>query len=149
MKDVYIAGAMTGRKVCEVLLERAEAKALLTAYGLTYYDPAEDENLEALPIDSIISNAFDVVKMSSFVSKDLAAVSSCRSVLNITGDIQSDGSSWEMAYAVYYRMIPVHLIAPLRVSGSKMSFTNILVDGLHKSLPDAIVAIDKALKELI
>jgi len=145
--DVYIAGSMTGRKVSDVLFERAETKAMLTAYGLTYYDPAEDEDLEKLDHNSTISNAFDVERMRKYVSKDLAAVAECRSVLNITGDMASDGTGWEMAYAVYYRHIPVILVAPLRTVGSKMSFTNILVDGIYANRADAIVAVAEAIKE--
>jgi hypothetical protein len=147
--DVYIAGSMTNRPVREVLMERAEAKALLACFDLTYYDPAADELLELMDPEAIISNAFDKYRMARFVSKDLNAVSQCRAILNITGDLPSEGSDWEMAFAVYHRQIPVHLVAPLRVSGEKMSFTNILVDGLHNSLAEAIIAVDKALKETI
>src|SRR5450755_3519108 len=128
MYDVYIAGAMTHRKIGSVLLERAETKALLSAYGLTYYDPAENEGLEKHEdMNDIISNAFDRPRMEAFVKKDLQAVSQSRSVLNISGDLQSDGTLWEMAFAVFHRFIPVHLVAPQRVSQAKMSFTNILV----------------------
>lgn len=147
--DVYIAGSMTGRKVRDVLLERAEAKALLACFYLTYYDPAADEMLELMDPDSVISNAYDASRMAKFVSKDLNAVAHCRAVLNITGDLASEGSDWEMAYAVYHRQLPVHLVAPKRLSGAKMSFTNILVDGLHNTLADAIIAVDRTLKETI
>lgn len=145
--DVYIAGSMTGRKVKEVLLERAETKALLSAYDLSYYDPAEDEGLEKLDPNWIISNAFDEPQMKKYVSKDLAAVAKSRAVLNITGDMPSDGSSWEMAFAVFHRFIPVHLVAPQRLSKAKMSFTNILVDGLHETLGEAIFVLNEKLKE--
>lgn len=149
MWDIYLAGSMTGRKVSEVLFERAEAKALLTAYGLSYYDPADGEGLEFMESDAIISNAFDEPRMRSFVKKDLAAVAACKAVLNLTGDKSSDGSSWEMAFAIYHRQIPVHIIAPERLTGAKMGFTNILVDGIHEHLVDAVIAVDKAIKEAI
>lgn len=145
--DVYLAGSMTGRKVREVLLERAEAKAILSSYGLTWYDPAGDEGLEKLNPESIISNAFDLDRMTYFVKKDLAAVAECRSVLNITGDMPSEGSTWEMAYAVFYRQIPVILVAPQRVQRAKMSFTNVLVDGLYNTLGEAVEVLSKKLKE--
>lgn len=147
--DVYIAGSMTGRKVRDVLFERAEAKALLSVYGLTYYDPAQDEGLEAMDPEAIISNAYDLEKMRTYVKKDLNAVAQSRAVLNISGDLPSEGSSWEMAFAVYSRQIPVFLVAPKRWSGQKMTFTNILVDGIYFSLTDAVVATAKALKEAV
>jgi hypothetical protein len=145
--DIYLAGSMTGRKVSQVLFERAEAKALLSAYGLTWYDPADGEGLEEMAGDAIISNAFDLPKMKKFVSKDLAAVANSRAVLNINGDMGSEGALWEMAFAVFHRFIPVHIVAPLRVSMSKMTFTNVLVDGLHENLQSAVFAISEKLKE--
>lgn len=144
---VYLAGAMTGRKVRDVLRERDEAKKLLLAYGLSWYDPADDEGLETLDQDSIISNAFDKPKMKAFVSKDLAAVASSACVLNINGDMASEGALWEAAFAVFHRFIPVYLVAPLRVDGEKMTFTNILVDGLYNNVNEAIFALNEKLKE--
>lgn len=147
MFDVYIAGAMTGRSIWEVNAERAVAQALLCSMGLTFYDPSDDEGLELKDPDSLITNAFDQTKMKEYVSKDLAAVSNCRAVLNITGDLASDGTNWEMAYAVWQRRIPVHIVAPERLKGAKMSFTNILVDGIHSELYYACEAIRKKLQE--
>lgn len=146
--DVYLAGSMTGRKIGSVLLERAEAKALLSAYGLTYYDPADGEGLEEHDdMNDVISNAFDFPKMKSFVTKDLAAVSQSRALLNINGDMSSEGALWEMAFAVYHRFIPVLLVAPQRVAQAKMTFTNILVDGLYETLQEAVFALNEKLKE--
>lgn len=145
--DVYLAGAMTGRSIGEVLAERNEAKHALLAQGLTWYDPAEDEGLEKLPFNHIISNAFDKPRMSKYVSKDLAAVAECRAVLNITGDLPSDGSLWEMSYAIFYRHIPVVLIAPERASEARMSFTNILVDGIYEDLTTAVKAVKLKIQE--
>ena len=141
--DVYLAGSMTGRTIAQVLTERSNARHWLDVAGLTYYDPAEDEDLDKLQYNTIISNAFNKKKMKSYVSKDFAAISECKTILNLTGDLPSEGSTWEMAYAVLYRRIPVHLIAPERRKGAKMTFTNILVDGLHKDLKSAIKAIKK------
>lgn len=149
MHDIYLAGAMTGRRIRDVLLERAEAKALLSAYGLSWYDPADDEGLEDMDQEAFISNAFDKDRMKKYVSKDLLAVSQSRAVLNLTGDMASDGTAWEQAYAIFHRFIPVHLVAPIRLSGSKMGFTNILVDGLHENLQEAIFALNEKLKESV
>lgn len=146
--DVYIAGSMTGRKIGPVLLERAETKALLSAYGLTYYDPAENEGLETHEdMNDIISNAFDFPKMESFVKKDLNAVSNSRCVLNINGDMSSEGALWEMAFATYHRFIPVFLVAPQRVCQAKMTFTNVLVDGMYETLQEAVFAVNEELKK--
>lgn len=146
MFDVYLAGSMTGRKVKEVLEERRRAKNLLSANGLSYYDPAENEGLENMDGESVISNSFNKARMLVYVKKDLAMVADSRCVLNITGDLASEGSCWEMAYATFYRQIPVHIVAEMRISGEKMTFTNILVDGIHSSLTDAVIAVDKDLK---
>jgi hypothetical protein len=145
--DIYLAGSMTGRSVGDVLNERAKAKELLKAASLTWYDPADNEGLDKLDKSAIISNAFDKPKMKAFVSKDLNAVSRCRAVLNITGDLPSEGSTWEMAYATFYRLIPVVLVAPERLKGSKMTFTNILVEGMFNTLEEAICHISTALSE--
>ena len=145
--DVYLAGSMTGRKVRDVLLERAEAKTLLSAYGLSFYDPADGEGLENQDQESVVSNAFDFPRMKMFVKKDLHAVSQSRAVLNITGDLPSEGSCWEMGFAVFHRLIPVHLVAPQRVTQAKMSFTNVLVDGMHETLQEAVFALSEELKK--
>jgi len=145
--DVYIAGSMTGRLVGEVLAERRFVRGLLDVAGLTYYDPALGEGLERRNPQSTISNAFDQKRMNSFVKKDLGAVAESRAILNINGDMISDGACWEMAYAVFYRHTPVHIVAPKRYTKEKMGFTNILVDGIHKDLGKAIKAVKKAVKE--
>ena len=138
MYDVYLAGAMSGRKLEDVLIERSIAKALLDKVGLTYYDPAADEDLNTVSTDGSINKSFDKKRMEWYVKKDLKAVSSSQCVLNLTGDIMSDGCAWEMAFAVYHRQIPVYLIAPQRILGIKMGFTNILVDGMFTTIEEAI-----------
>lgn len=146
--DVYLAGSMTGRKIGSVLLERAEAKALLSAYGLSVYDPADNEGLEQHEdMNDIISNAFDLPKMTEFVKKDLNAVTHSRAVLNINGDMSSEGALWEMAFATYHRFIPVYLVSPQRVTQAKMTFTNVLVTGMYETLQEAIFALSEKLKE--
>jgi hypothetical protein len=150
MYDIYIAGSMTGRKIGQVLLERAETKALLSAYGLTYYDPAENEGLEKHEdMNDIISNAFDLPKMQEFVKKDLSAVANSRAVLNINGDLSSEGALWEMAFATYHRFISVHIVAPQRLSQAKMTFTNVLVTKIHETLQEAVFALAEELKEKV
>jgi len=141
--DVYLAGAMTGRKVSEVLKERYIAHGLLRKAGLTFYCPAADEELEGFKPGHIISTAYNKEKMDWYVKKDLGAVAASRSVLNINGDRMSDGAAWEMAFAVYHRQIPVYIVAPERSVGLKMGFTNILVDGIFPTVEEAV----KALKE--
>jgi Domain of unknown function (DUF4406) len=145
MFDVYIAGGMTGRRVGQVLLERATAKAMMKLAGLTWYDPAEDEGLEKFDDGHVITTAFNFFTMKSYASKDFKALTQCRSVLNLTGDIQSDGAGWEMAYAVWQRQIPVVMVAPKRHSGELMGFTNIMVDKICPTLPEAIKEISNAL----
>jgi hypothetical protein len=145
MFDVYLAGSMTGRKIKDVLQERANAHYILKAYGLTYYDPASDEGLENLDPNTVICNAFDRPQMEKFVKKDLAAIAQCKALLNITGDLPSEGTDWEMAYATFYRIIPIVLVAPKRHSGARMSFTNILVNGCFETLEEAVQEVQRCL----
>lgn len=144
--DVYVAGAMTGRKVSEVLKERYYAHGLLRKAGLTFYCPAADEELEGYKPDHVISTAYNKSKMVWYVKKDLAAVAASRSVLNLNGDRMSDGAAWEMAFAIYHRQIPVYIVAPERATGLKMGFTNILVDGIFTNAEEAVKALRKELR---
>lgn len=143
---VYLAGAMGGCFVNDVIETREYAKGLLRKAGLTYYDPAEDEGLVPQR-NSIISLYYSKVKMLRFVEKDLAAVAESRCILNLTGDRVSDGVTWEMAYATFYRQIPVYCVAPQRAKGELMGFTNILSDKLFKDIESAVRFIKKDLQK--
>lgn len=141
--QVYIAGAMGGRRVSEVLAERRWARAWLNVKGLSFYDPAQDEGLDKLHPNCIISLKYSKAKMKRFVNKDLAAVAESKYVLNLTGDRISDGTAWEMAYATFYRLLPVYCVAPKRANGELMGFTNILSTHLFDTIKAAVCAIAK------
>ena len=147
MYNVYLAGAMSGRNLDEVLREREQAKKLLREQGLTFYDPASDEDLNEVSKKGWINNNFNKSRMEWYVKKDLKAVSQCDCVLNITGDLMSDGCAWEMAFAVYARQLPVYIVAPLRKSRKKMGFTNILVDGIFNTVEEAVCHISNKVLE--
>lgn len=144
--DIYLAGAMGGRTVHDVWNERCIARICCEKLGLTYYDPAEDEGVYKWPKNQIISTEYSRAKMQKFVSKDLTNVSECRAVLNLTGDRLSDGTAWEMAYAAFYRHIPVYVVSPRRKSGELMGFTNILADKLFKDTYSALKYIKVSLE---
>lgn len=145
MFDIYVAGSMTGRKISEVLKERQKARELLELNGLTYYDPAVSEGLELLSQNSVISNAFDASSMDFFIKKDFEAVHNSRCLLNLTGDLSSDGTGWEMAEMKRVLKRPVIVIGTNMFSGLRMNFTARCVDRVCPDIHSAI----KAVKELL
>jgi nucleoside 2-deoxyribosyltransferase len=146
--DVYLAGAMTGRKVKDVLAERHHAHQVLRDAGLTYYCPAADEGLEILDQDAVISTSYDFDKMKAYVKKDLAAVAASRAVIHLSGDRISDGAIWEMGFAVYHRQIPVILVAPNRQMGKTMGFSNVLADAICYNVEEAVIELKKRLEAI-
>lgn len=138
MHDVYIGGAMGGRLVSEVLAERMAAKTLLREAGLSYYDPAEDEGLQAMPIHSRISLNYTLAKMEQFVKKDDFNVDHSRIFLNLTGDMKSDGTSWEMGRAFYLNRSPIIMVSPLRAEKQLIQFSNIKALYLARTVAEAV-----------
>ncbi len=139
--DIYLAGAMHGRRVCDVLTERQVAKDYCDAYKLSYYDPAGDEGLDKLPPESLITSAPTREVMEHYVKKDDANLDRCRVLLVLTGDINSSGTAWEMARHYYKNKRPIFLVSPMHYIEQIVNFTSIKATFIHSSIPVAVVAI--------
>ena len=139
--DIYLAGAMHGRTVGEVLAERSRAKLFCEFYGLSYYDPAEDEGLQNLPLDHIIDMKPDLHRMAGYVTKDELNLSKCRSILVLTGDRSSSGTGWEMGMSFWKLKIPISIVAPNMVRGKLVNFTTIKVDYISLTTEGAVACL--------
>jgi nucleoside 2-deoxyribosyltransferase len=141
---VYLAGRMGGRLGKEVLEERARARKACRSSGLAYIDPAQNENVDPnKPVDL----RMDYVTMKNFVAKDEYAIRNCDALLVLTGDTPSEGTGWEMGLAHFELGIPVVMVAPKRVAGSLMGFSNIKADAILPTVEEAAKFIAENYKE--
>ncbi len=132
---VYLAGAMGGRMGSEVLEERYHATQLLEAADIEVYDPAANEDVYA---GKIIDLRLDYITMKNYVAKDEFAIRNSHVLLVLTGDRSSEGTAWEMGFAHYEVGIPVVLVAPRRVAGELMGFSNIKADAIFATVEEAV-----------
>ena len=121
--DAYLAGAMHGRLGKEVLLERENAKIICRQLKLSYYCPAQDENVDP---HSIIDSKPNMAKMKSYVHKDFKHLDQCRAIIVLTGDKSSSGTAWEMARMYFKWKRPVVLVAPRMYDKQLTNFTTVL-----------------------
>lgn len=140
--DVYLAGAMHGRPVGEVLAERSRAKFFCDYYGVTYYDPAEDEGLQFLPLSHIIDVKPDMERMEHYVKKDELNLSRCRALLVLTGDRASSGTLWEMGMAFWHLKIPIVAVAPKMSRGKLVNFTTVKADFIFATQEAAVEVVE-------
>lgn len=136
--DVYLSLGMHSRPVGEVLAQMDSAKRLCDYYGLSYYAPTDDEGLEHLEFDAIIDHKPDLILMEHYVAKDDRKLDQCRSILVLTGDINSSGTLWEQARAFYKCEIPIALVAPLMSRGELTNFTTIKADFICATQEEAV-----------
>lgn len=132
---IYLAGKMMGRLGAEVLEERWHATQLLEAAGIEVYDPAANEHVDA---EQIIDSKADYTTMKAYVAKDEFAIRHSDALLVLTGDLSSEGTAWEMGLAHFEMGIPVILVAPRRVAGELMGFSNIKCDAMFSTVEEAI-----------
>ncbi len=145
--DLYIAGAMHGRSVGEVLRERAIAKFFCKAHKLSYYDPAADEGLDKLNKNAIIDSKPNLKLMRHYVKKDDSHLDRCYYLLVLTGDISSSGTAWEMGRTYYKNRRPIILVSPKQHMGSLVNFTTVKATKIYPSIFDAVLAIAKDKKK--
>lgn len=141
--DAYLAGAMHGRLGKDVLQERQNAKLLCKQLGVTYYDPAEDENIKP---HAIIDAKPNMRLMRHFVKKDFKNLDRCKSVLVLTGDKSSSGTAWEIARMHFKWRRPVVLIAPRMYDGELVNFSTVLATKICGTPKQAIRYLRKKLK---
>jgi nucleoside 2-deoxyribosyltransferase len=144
--DVYIAGAMHGRSVGEVLAERSRAKYFCKLNGLVYYDPSEDEHLDGLSPDTTIDSKPNIQRMQWYVEKDERAIDKCAMLLVLTGDKSSSGTAWEMGRMHFLNKRPVVVIAPKMVAGKLTNFTTIKATKIFSTQEAAIKWIANEIK---
>lgn len=132
---VYLAGSMSGRLGSEVLEERRVATQLLEDAGLEVSDPAANEGVDK---DKAIDCKLSYLTMKSFVAKDEYAIRCSQVLLVLTGDKSSEGTAWEMGLAHFKLKIPVVLVAPKRVAGELMGFSNIKADAIFATVEEAV-----------
>jgi nucleoside 2-deoxyribosyltransferase len=132
--DVYLAGSMHGRLGREVLEERSAAKLQLKLCGLTWYDPAEDEEV---PPNKIIDLKPNLRRMKWFVSKDDYHVDRCKVLLVLTGDKSSSGTGWEMGRMFYHCKRPIVVVAPKMYHRLLTNFTTVKASKIFETVEQA------------
>lgn len=132
--NVYIAGAMHGRLGREVLEERSKAKLQCKLNGLTYYDPAEDEDINP---NKIIDLKPNLRRMSWFVDKDDDHVDQSKYLLVLTGDKSSSGTGWEMGRMFYLNKRPIFIVAPKMYHRLLTNFTTVKVNKIFETVEQA------------
>lgn len=116
------SGAMHKRLGRDVLTERENAKAICKQLKLSYYDPAEDENIKP---HLVIDVKPSVRTMKRYVAKDDRAVDQSRMLLVLTGDTSSSGTLWEAGRAYYKNHTPIVIVAPRMYDGLLTNFTTL------------------------
>lgn len=134
MLRVYLAGKMGGRMGYEVLMERRQAVDTCKGWDLDPIDPALGESIvPERPVDL----SLNYTTMKAFVAKDEFAIRNCDVLLVLTGDTPSEGTGWEMGLAHFELKMPIIMVAPKRVSGALMGFSNIKVDAMFSTVEEA------------
>ena len=144
--DVYVALAMHGRKVGDILVQTFLAKAFCKKYGLSAYFPSEDEGLDKLDRDSLIDSKPDLDKMKWYVSKDDKNLDKCQTLLVLTGDNSSSGTGWEQGRMFYKHKRPIILVAPRMFYGKLTNFTTIKSSYIRPTIEEAVHCIANILR---
>lgn len=141
--DVYLAGAMHGRLGIDVLREREIAARICRDIGLTYYDPAADEDVDP---QEIIDAKPDLKQMAWYVRKDDRHIDQCRTLLLLTGDTASSGSLWECGRMIYRNHRPIVVVAPKMAAGQLANFTTIKATFLCSTYAEGLTWIRARIK---
>lgn len=138
--DAYLAGAMHGRLGREVLEERSKAKLACKLQGLSYYDPAEDEDINP---NKIIDLKPNLRRMKWFVSKDDYHVDRSKVLLVLTGDRSSSGRLWECGRMFYHCKRPIVLVAPKMYHGQLTNFDTVKATKICETVEQAAIWIKR------
>jgi hypothetical protein len=138
--DTYIAGSMHGRLGREVLEERNKAKLACKLASITFYDPAEDEDIAP---NKIIDLKPNLRRMKWFVSKDDYHVDRCRTLLVLTGDKSSSGTAWEMGRMFYRCKRPIVLVAPKMYHRLLTNFSTVKATKICETIEQAVAYIKR------
>lgn len=148
MFRIYLSGSMAGRVAEQVREERAIATKLFLKAGIFPVDPAAaEQKLWVKKKAAKIGLQFPEKIMRAFVAQDKWLIRRCDALLVLTGDTPSDGTWREMVYAEKIG-IPVVMIAPRRLRGELVGWSNIEVPHIVDDLDSAVSLIKrKWLKE--
>ena len=135
---VYLSGSMANRLAEQVRSERDLAVKLFGNAGMYGVDPgASEKKLWKKGKKAKIALSFPPKIMQAFIAQDKKLIRLCDALLVMTGDTPSDGTWREMCYAETIG-IPVIMIAPKRVLGQIVGWSNFLVDDLVSDLTSAV-----------
>ena len=115
--QIYVSGALTGRKVVEVKRERTWVKMLLTQAGFQPVDPFLRHFPDGIPttlLDCSVDGEFVKrlgLSEKQIVEQDKKLLQDCDAVLIITGDTITSGTWLEFGYARYRLGIPVVVVS--------------------------------------
>lgn len=145
MFRVYLAGSMAGRVAEIVRAERQLAVKQFAKAGIHAIDPgASEKNLWKSGKNSKISHAAPLKIMEAFVRQDLWLIRRVDALVVLTGDYASDGTWNEIAYARTIGL-PVVMIAPSRVRGDLVGWSNVLNPYIVEDLTSAIRLVKRKL----
>ncbi len=140
---VYLSGSMANRVAEQVQAEREFAVKLFAKHDIYAADPgAAEKKLWGKSKNAKISIKTPPRIMRAFIKQDVWMIRHCDAILVMTGDHPSDGTWWEMGYAKQIN-IPIIMIAPKRVAGEIIGWSNFLVDDLVPDLSSAIRVIKR------
>jgi len=129
---------MANRPAEVVKAEREEGVKLLAKAGIHGVDPgASEQKLWKTGKMKKISAKFPKKIMEAFKTQDKWLIRRCDALIVMTGDTPSDGTWREMAYAEKIE-IPVVMIAPRRLRGELVSWSNIEVPYIVNDIKAAI-----------
>lgn len=135
---VYLSGGMAGRPPDLVKAERDHAADLFKKNGIMAVDPgAAEKKLWKKGKKARIGLKFPRPIIEAFVKEDKWLIRRCDALLVMTGDTPSDGTWREMAYAEKLE-IPVIMVAPKRVHGELVGWSNVEVPYIVDDLASAI-----------
>lgn len=135
---IYLSGGMAGRPPDLVKAEREHAAEMFKRAGMMAVDPgAAEKKLWKKGKHARIALKFPKKIIEAFVKEDKWLIRRCDALLVMTGDHASDGTWREMAYAEQLE-IPVIMIAPKRVHGELVGWSNVEVPDIVEDLPSAI-----------
>ena len=141
---VYMAGSMEGRKYEELKYEHFYVATQLRTLGLDVFDPLLKEKHKP---GKVVGMKGCGLPPKQVYLQDLGAVESADIILWMTGDIQSEGSVTEVAWAGAMNRFKlgskrIVIVSPRRHSGSLNHFAN-----MHKGVV-VVESVDDAIQYL-
>lgn len=100
----YLAHKMTGRTGVELVVESAIAQAACVRYGVTALDPVVFEGVEAS--GQVVSGG-DPKVLKKLWKRDKQMIREAHVLIDLTGNLKSEGVLHEIGYARYYLWKPV------------------------------------------